>query len=285
MYILAAIATSVMYAVSDTISGILSRKNHPLQLSIWSSCITIAALLPVLLLFFMADLQKLTLGVGLLLVVLSAFQAIGGVCFLFGMKQGSPMLTGIIAGSFPVVTIIVGMVLFQELPTVIQFAAIILILVGIVFASAHGSIRQLVRAAHSSGVGYAFGAMVLWGIYFALIKIPVHEVGLFVPQYASSVIGLIIYVMLARQLRVKNTKKVPKGIGLVVVSTFAMVVASLAYNYAITSGPVSLVAPIAGSSPVIFVVLAYVVFREKLTLRQWLGVLLTVTGIVLISLQ
>jgi len=46
---------------------------------------------------------------------------------------------------------------------------------------------------------------------------------------------------------------------------------------------VSVVAPIAGANPTLFVLLAFFVFKDRLTKQQILGIVLTLLGIVWLS--
>lgn len=58
-----------------------------------------------------------------------------------------------------------------------------------------------------------------------------------------------------------------------------------AYNLGILSGHTSIVAPIAGSYPVLFVLLTRLVFKEKLTKQQTVGIISSLLGIIMISLS
>ena len=58
-----------------------------------------------------------------------------------------------------------------------------------------------------------------------------------------------------------------------------------AYNIAASRGFLSVVAPIASSYPVLFAVLAYFVFKDRLTKQQIVGVIITLLGIVSLSLM
>jgi uncharacterized membrane protein len=59
--------------------------------------------------------------------------------------------------------------------------------------------------------------------------------------------------------------------------------ATIIYAYALTKGKTAIIAPIAGSYPAVFVVLAYFVLRERITRVQYLGVVTAVVGIVGLS--
>lgn len=58
---------------------------------------------------------------------------------------------------------------------------------------------------------------------------------------------------------------------------------TFSYNFAISIGQVALIAPIAGSSSTLFVVLAFLVFKDPIRRQQIVGIITTLIGIVLLS--
>lgn len=61
-------------------------------------------------------------------------------------------------------------------------------------------------------------------------------------------------------------------------------IGALSFNFAIDQGQVTIVAPIAGSYPALFALLAFLVFREQITRQQIAGIVITLFGIVLLSI-
>lgn len=68
-----------------------------------------------------------------------------------------------------------------------------------------------------------------------------------------------------------------------VVSTFMVRVAEFSFSLGISRGFTSIVAPIAGGAPALFVVLAFLVFKDPITRQQIIGIITTLIGIVLLS--
>lgn len=62
-----------------------------------------------------------------------------------------------------------------------------------------------------------------------------------------------------------------------------LTVALFAFNFALANGLTAVVAPIASSYPVLFAVLAYFVFKDRLSKQQIVGVVITLLGIVTLS--
>lgn len=61
-------------------------------------------------------------------------------------------------------------------------------------------------------------------------------------------------------------------------------VSEMTFNVGISKGYTSIVAPIAGANPVLFVILATFVFKDPITKQQAAGVILTLLGVILLSI-
>jgi len=283
--ILAAILSNLSYAFADNANGLVAKKNSALKIATWVSLFGLVVFSVPMLIFFQDEIARLSvvnvawiLGAGLIV-------ALGYLSFVMGMTKGSVTLTGVIGGSFPAVTTLTALLFFGERVSLLQACAISAVLIGVALSALEGDARNLIRDIKSSALVYAFGAFFLWGIYFALVRIPVEQVGWFLPQYGSIVVGFPLYFYLARRSGEKAVLSTwPKLPALILLIAVLQVCGSALYNVAISTGDTSIVAPIAGSSPAIFVVLAFFIFREKLKWLQVAGIVTTVVGIVGLSL-
>ncbi len=71
---------------------------------------------------------------------------------------------------------------------------------------------------------------------------------------------------------------------IIAVASSLQVAGSMLFNYAISQGPTTIVAPIAGSSPAVFVVIAHFIFKERLNTYQNVGIITALAGIIGLSL-
>lgn len=76
----------------------------------------------------------------------------------------------------------------------------------------------------------------------------------------------------------------PKLLWLVALTAVLQISGSIFFNYAISHGQTAIVAPIAGSSAAVFVIIAYFLFSETLNPKQWLRILVALSGIIALSL-
>lgn len=282
-YILAAILSNLSFALSDNVNGLLSKKNKPLQVTLWTSLISTVLFFIPAITIFSGELSKLTARSLFFMLFINLLINLGFLCFITGMQKGSITLTGVIGGSFPAVTTLVAIIFFGEKVSSLQLLAVTVVIIGVALSSMTGEAKNMLKDIKSSGTLFAVATFFLWGIYFALIRIPVEEIGWFLPQYTASIVGLILFFIIAKLGKNKKVLAKPKLLGLVLLTTLLGFAGSIFFNYAISKGQTAVVAPIAGSSPAVFVIFAYFIFHEKLNKKQWSGIALALTGIIGLS--
>jgi len=88
-----------------------------------------------------------------------------------------------------------------------------------------------------------------------------------------------------------NTRKIPlikptgKGVIFpVIANSILLTVAEFSFNSAMGRGLTAIVAPIAGSYPTLFVVLAFLVFKDPIKKQQVVGIITTLVGIIFLSI-
>jgi drug/metabolite transporter (DMT)-like permease len=274
-----ALAAAVSWGVSDFLGGLFTRR---------------VALAPVLLI-------SQAVGFGMLLVLATAVRgspmldvssigfAIGasgagmvGIAALYrGMAVGVVSIVAPISATGAALPVMFGL-LRGERAAPLQMMGIAVALVGIVLAS-----RTAADKADSAGpivargVGLAILAAVGFGAFFILL----HEASAVDVLWAGVVqrlTGLGIATLVALALRSSVTiprRRLPGLVAVGVLDTGANVL----YAFASTSGLVSVAAVLASLFPVVTVILARVVLRERLNRTQAAGVVLALTGVALIA--
>jgi drug/metabolite transporter (DMT)-like permease len=284
-YILAAILSNLSYAFADNLNGLIAKRNSPFKQAIWVSSLGVLIFLVPAIFFFPNEVSRLNITNLAYILGFGALVALGYLSFVIGMSKGSITLTGVIGGSFPAVSTLTALIVFGEKISMAQGGAIILILAGIVMSSVHGRIADIFHDMRASSLIYALGAFFLWGIYFALVRIPVERVGWFMPQYLSNVEAIFIYFLIATFIVKEKGIFTKPALGMFMVMTAILqVCGSMFFNYALTKGSTAIIAPIAGSSPAVFAVLAFFIFKEKLSHLQIAGIITALIGIISLSL-
>jgi len=167
--------------------------------------------------------------------------------------------------------------------SVIQAIPVVIIFIGLIMSSLNFKSLSIKNILADKGVIYGLVAMLLWGIFYTFIRIPIREVGWFWPSYLSS-LSIPVILLYMRFKKIKLEK--PRGFKMTLFSllnTILLTGGTYAYNFAVMKGQTAIVAPIAGSYPVLFVILSRFVFKDRLNKQQLIGILITVLGIVVLS--
>lgn len=229
------------------------------------------------------SLKHLTVANVSLTVILSIIFIIGVSLFFEAFRSANASLVGTIAASFVVPTILISVLFLHETLQVPQIIAISIIIVGLIFSTLDLDTFRGKKISLDKGIVFAFITMILWGIYFSFIKIPVRELGWFIPSYIAYLIFPIILLFMKVKKIPLNSPQKSHTIPVLLAFTAIGSVGNLAYNLGIERGYVSTVIPIAGAYPTIFVVLAFFVFKDKLKKSQLIGICISLLGIVILS--
>ena len=282
-YLLAAAITNRSYAVSDVVNGLILRKDSPLKVSAWIAIFALGIYFVPMLLFFRDELARLTVVNVLLIFAISSLGLTAYFCFLTGMQRAGITLGGVITGSFPAVAAVAALVFFGERISGGQAVAIVVIIAGVLLSSLQTRVRLLFHDIRRTSLVWSFASALLFGLFFAFLRIPVERVGWFLPSYGGNVIAVPLYVLIGLRLGERDVLRWPKLPLPIAFCAGVQIGATILYTYALTKGETAIVAPIAGSYPAVFVVLAYIVFRERIRAVQYVGVAAAVGGIVGLS--
>jgi len=224
------------------------------------------------------------LGIAFLLNII---RFLGSYIYFRGLEKGNASLTGAIGGSFPVVTVILSVILFKEQLSTLQILGIGFTVIGIIFSSVKleglfvGSIKR--KDVFDKSMKYGLATMLLWGFFYALIRVPVYKIGWFWAQFPLYIIGLCIPFFTGLRVLVSKTFQSGKILLMIIVFIILVSIADFSFNIGITKGYTAVVAPVAGSSPVLFVILSKIFLREKLSRSQNVGVVFALIGIIILS--
>lgn len=282
-YLLAALLTSLSFAILNNLNGIISRKTSALAFSLWANIFGVILFLPLVLLVSDFDISD-NLGYIGLSALLAVCVNLGFLAFITAMRKGSITVTGVIGGSYPAVATLIGLFAFSNDVDMPELLAIILILAATTLSVLNTKPRLFIRNLGTSGAIYAFAALLLWGVFYGFIETVVEPLGWFFPVYLAYVVGLVLFSVIAIARGETKIFKPPTNKWLILIAAVLSVTGSSMYTLAVTSGPTAVVAPIAGSSPALFVVIAYFLFKEKLLKIQWFGIIFTVFGIICLAI-
>ena len=162
--------------------------------------------------------------------------------------------------------------------------AIVVVLIGIVLISIdfkdlkNSKVKKL-----AAGVPLAVLTCALWGLVYFLLKIPVNVIG---PVLTSLILEAGIMIWSWIHLRIKKEPvRLPDKKTLLIVCGVAILTAlgTLCYNLGIEIAAVSIVVALGFSSPLVATIYGRLVYKEKLGMIQYFGILVVLFGVMAIA--
>jgi drug/metabolite transporter (DMT)-like permease len=201
------------------------------------------------------------------------------------LRIGNASIVGTISGSFVALVVPLSVIFLKEHINLIQLLFIASILVGIILASLNPKTLRGATLKLDKSILLSLLTMAGWGIYFTFIKIPIREVGWFWPGYIASIVGtLILAIFITIQRGRLGIKEWKNGIRPAFSAAILTTGATFSFNAALQIGSATVVAPIAGSYPILFVLLASIFFKDRISASQKVGMIFGLIGIVGLSI-
>jgi transporter family protein len=271
----------VFYGVSDFYVVKASRRIGAFRTTLWF--MTLNLLLLLALGTFLFKFQGVDLTTVMIVLITALISVIGWLSFANGLRVGNASIVGTVASGWAGVTVILGVLLLGESLTIYNVLAICLIIIGtMVISFDQNAIFKKRPKKIGSGISYALITLFSWGLFYFFITMLVNKVGWFSAALfvmMPTVAFLFIYGAATKQQMKPKEKDFP--ILLLVAATG--LVAFLAYNVGVTYNYAAIVAPLTAAAPVVLILLALILLKEKLTTNQKLGIILVIIGIVWIA--
>jgi drug/metabolite transporter (DMT)-like permease len=270
------LAASVSWGIADFLGGLKSRTLELLTVLLFSQGVGFALILTVV----AARGQAAPDGTHVLYACLSGVSGIVGLAaFYRGLAVGAMTVVAPISGTAAVLPVAVGLI-SGERPAAFQAAGIALALAGVVFASreapAEGGSRRM-----AAGAGLALLSSLGFGGFFVAMD-AASEPDLLWASFFNRATSLGILLAAALALRPRVAVGVVDARALVAIGAMD-ISANALFGAASTEGLVSLVAVLASLYPVVTILLARVVLRERVRPVQRAGVAAVLVGVALIS--
>lgn len=268
------------WGIGDVLGAKLSRKMSPQSGVFWNLLLQLlffSFFIP----FVLPDFNKLTLELFGICIVLGCIMVFGHIMFYKATAKANASVTGTIAGSFSAVSVVLAVLFLGETISMYQVLSIIVITSGIILSMV--TVHDLRKDINAKGMFFAVLAMLAWGTYGAFLKIPSVRIGWLLAEFIAMSVVLVLPLFL-RINTIELGKKSSRSVLLLLLSAaFFSGIANYSYSFAITKGLVAIVAPVASSYPTLYAPLAFLVFKDRITKQQILGIVITLIGIVFLS--
>ena len=271
------------YGAADFLGGLTSKRASTLAVVVFSQLSGLVLLLMMLPLLPPAMPIRADYAWG----ALAGLTGGAGVALLYralaiGVMAVVAPTTAVCAVIIPVLFAVVS----GERPGALAIGGIVLAIVAIVLVSQsdHPESERPERADGRAFSGSAFSLALLSGIVIGLFFVALaqtqEEAGLW-PLIAARIVSVALFAAMA--LAASQSLRVPAGVlGLVMAGGVLDMLANLLYLIATRSGPLSVVVTLASLYPASTVLLARLVLHERLSPRQWVGVVCALIAVVAI---
>ncbi|HEY3921966.1 MAG TPA: DMT family transporter [Gaiellaceae bacterium] len=208
--------------------------------------------------------------------------AISGTTGLYayyrGMQIGAMAVVAPIAGASAIVPVVFG-IATGDRPRTVQIAGIACAIVGVALAAQEHQQGGQRRVA--AGVGLAVLAAIGFGFYFP----PMHAAGAADPWWSSFIfrITAFLVVLAAVAARRPTVRLGGRALAIVLAVGCGDTLGNLLFAASSGHGIISLTSVLASLYPIVTVVLAAAFLKERVARMQLAGIVLTLTGVGLIS--
>lgn len=280
--IIFALIAAVGWGIADIFGGLVAKKIGGYSSAVVSyilSLIIASLYIP----FAIHDLSGITLSTIIWLIIITPIGVIPLIALYEGFQRGNASLIGTIGGANGILVIPMSLIFLGESINLNQTICIILVIIGVLLASLDFTELKFKKIFSDKGIPYGLVAMITWAIWFTFVKIPINNIGWFWPAYISWLgFPLVLWYMKAKGKRFSFPKD-SKHLMFSVLNALLLTAALFAYNFALANGQNAIVSPVSSTYPVLFAIIAYFVFKDRLTIQQLIGMVLTLAGIVFLS--
>lgn len=214
----------------------------------------------------------------------SLVYVLGFYCYMRGCEIGRLTLVSPITSTYSMVVILLAMVFLQERPSASAWLSIGLILMGLLLMFGGWA---LWRSEDGRGVKQALWAMLGFGVSFFILGFASKTVPSLLTFFYSALTQAVLFMLLAllKGGILRHADVTPQRLRYFLGHCVLVNTGWFCYIYATHVGELSLVAPISSMYAGVTVVLAMLIYREKISAGQKVGIGSVLLGVYLLSAQ
>ena len=288
--ILYAILSAVVFAISNVIMKHMTFKINKLSLMIIRSMFTLITIIPLL---FFADFILPSFKESIIIVAIGLIGAVAYYYFIKAIELSNVSVISTITRTSTIITILLSIFFLDEKLNILQYIAILCVLFGIIFLTI--DIRKLKSEQllqEKKALFISLFVTFLWGIMYFLMKYSVNAVGsIYTAFYLEFFVFFFIALLLFKKnnlilfkqslVTVLNQKKL-----LIIIFFIGLLttLGSLFYSFAISLIYVSIAITLINMAPLVTAIVARIFINERLSTKQVIGIIITIVGVIIISL-
>jgi drug/metabolite transporter (DMT)-like permease len=234
------------------------------------------------------------LGIVFLIVILSnLFGDLFYIAAIDNLGVGRALST---ANSYPIVVALISTFWLGETPSIKLWIGTVIIIIGLALLNlAKKNALPVSGRVRSNTLGFTLAILTagLWGSTLAIQKwiITTHQVEALTLTFwraiSLSIVAWGIWYFRKNNKERKHIFNVGyiKWLSPIIAGAVGLSLGGLTNAFALQTVPVSIVAPITASNPMIAAIIARIAFKERLSLLQWVGIVMVIIGGIEVSLS
>lgn len=278
-YYMLLLLTSALWGGNFVASKLLVPHASPLSLTFMRWTIAVLFLFPIVLKKERSvRLQKrgiiplIAMGMtGVVLFNVLMFQA---------LRYTSADHVGLISTLNPMAIALVAYVVYREKLTMRQWLAMTVSLIGVLLFMTHGQLHRVLHV--NIGDVWMIAAVIVWGIYSACAKAAMKWYSPLAATFWSGVFGVVGLLPFVSSFSVHHVN-VSFLLALIYTSIGATVLAMFLWNVGVKQVGATTAGMFLNFNPLFTALFAYILLHETLTVAQWIGSFITITGVVLFT--
>jgi len=218
-----------------------------------------------------------------LLLLAGILYTIGYMFFYKGFEIGNVSVVSVTSNLNVVIGIILAYIFLGQRLVGLQIPAIILIILGITLVSINFDDLRKKSFSLLAGVKETLVAALAFGIFWNLSQVLSESIGWINLTFFTKVISiLLLFIMSLFNKNIKLTgKDIKKFWFTITVVGLLEAFAVASVNFGLTVGDLVIIDPIAAALSVVTISMAVIFLKEKINKIQIIGILATITGIVM----
>ena len=276
--IMLAITAHLFWASGMVVSTALARCLTALEVLKWRTLILLLLLAPLLL----SQHYALTVAAVSYTALMGLLLYTGNIMFQQALRTGSAQTASATAAVVPALITVLSVVFLNGVINTLGYFLLALITFGLLLISWPAKHAKVDRSTI-----YAFAAVLLWGVYFSFITISIKSIGPIWTTYISALASFIMLQLLTMRSSVqsKPAQKLTRNTKYLLFTSAVLTGgAPLIYSFALKFGTAATVAPIATSYAALTILISSIVFKDKVSKRKWLGIIVTVISVLMFIL-
>ena len=216
--------------------------------------------------------------------------ALGDTFFLMGLVRLGPRLSVLMESLCPALTVLLAFIFLKERPSAMVWTGIILTIGGVKWVLWERAPREKLKENWASGIKFGILSVTCTSVGIIFAKIGLYTAA---PIEATIIklffgsMGLLLWGLLSFKIKkwVVPFVKEPKLLKNLAFAVFVAIGIGLLFSViALKYANATIAVPLNSTSPLFILPMVAFVFKEKISLRSFLGAVIAVSGIILIFL-